>query len=253
MSNKYFGLITAAGKGSRFLNDDINSTNPTTNIPKQYFKIAGKPIIYHSVLAFSQVAKIEEIHIVLSDGDECWEKEMPELIKSINKKIFIHFVGGETRGMSVVNGCFKINSSQDNDWVLVHDAARPCINPADINNLISKVSENYEQNPVGGILAAPVADTIKLAHNNLIEKTINRQNLWQAQTPQMFRLKDLQLAYKNFPDATDEALAIEKYLEQYKLAQNILLVAGCPNNIKITYRNDINIAKTILSNRLLTL
>ena len=158
-----------------------------------------------------------------------------------HSKILTTVVGGKERYHSVYRALTMLkNWANDNDWVLIHDAARPCLRATDVDKLIQEVGNDA----VGGILATPVTDTLKMSQNNLIQKTVNRRHLWQAQTPQMFRLGLLEQALTSVIDKkiniTDDAQAIELlgYLSK--------IVVGCEQNIKITYPDDLKRANVIL-------
>lgn len=236
MSCKYFALIVAAGNSNRF-QDSLKSKN---QIPKQYQKINQFPIIFYSIRAFSKVKNIEEIHVVLAKDDIFWKSKCKNLVAKLRKPIIAHFCGGLSRGESVVNGLTKMKN--DDGLILVHDAARPCISSKDIEKLIFQYQQ--ENNVIGGILATKVSDTIKKSANKFIEKTINRDNFWLAQTPQMFAKKDLIKAYQKSKKSTDEASAIEKFPSN----QKILIVEGSRTNIKVTYFEDLKLAKSIINN-----
>ena len=146
--------------------------------------------------------------------------------------------GGATRAESVLNGLREMHADAE-DWVLVHDAARPCLDPQLVSNMIGELQDDA----VGGILAVPVADTLKRAGlGDRVERTESRDGLWQAQTPQMFRHETLLAALSSFigPDITDEASAIEKQ------GLSPQLVMGSPWNLKVTYPQDLHLAALIL-------
>lgn len=225
---KYWVVIPAAGVGLRMGKDK----------PKQYISIKGKTILEHTLHCFLQRQDIEAIVVTISKEDEYFSK----LSLSKDKKIIIA-PGGKERFESVFSALSKLRSkADDNDWVLVHDAARPCLSQQAINRLLKKLSGNE----VGGILAMPCKDTMKLASStaNEIEKTLNRDKIWHAQTPQMFRYKKLLLALestiKKNSIVTDEAMAME--LSGYKPS----LINGNPENIKITHIDDLKHANLYL-------
>jgi 2-C-methyl-D-erythritol 4-phosphate cytidylyltransferase len=147
------------------------------------------------------------------------------------------FCGGEKRSDTVLNGLIASELEPD-DWVLVHDAARPCLNQAHLTRLIAELRDDA----VGGILAVPVADTLKLADDKgRIARTEERAGLWQAQTPQMFRAGLLTQALQASPQVTDEAAAIEA------LGLHPKLVLGEPTNFKVTYPQDMLLAELLLT------
>lgn len=216
-------IIPAAGVGTRMLNV----------LPKQYLPLAGKPIIAHIIQTFFNHPRIASIHLALSPEDKFWQS------LSLNKesRLHIHYTGGESRSETVLN---TLNAMQVDaeDWVLVHDAARPGLTHESLNRLL----DTLETDAVGGLLALPVADTIKKSDEmNMVDQTISRQNLWQAQTPQMFRytmLKQALSEYEGLP--TDEAEAIEA------LGLNPKLVHGELRNLKVTYPEDLALLEMIV-------
>jgi 2-C-methyl-D-erythritol 4-phosphate cytidylyltransferase len=161
---------------------------------------------------------------------------MPERVSVIRR-------GGATRAESVINGINWLSNEsnvESSDWVLVHDAARPCLTPTQLDALITSLSDD----PVGGLLAIPVADTVKRADAaQRVEATVDRRTLWQAQTPQMFRLELLQRALSavDLAVATDESAAIEA------LGCAPKLVAGSLANLKVTYPADLSLASAIIN------
>jgi 2-C-methyl-D-erythritol 4-phosphate cytidylyltransferase len=196
-----------------------------------------KTIIEHTLAVFDQYDAVSEIVVSISEGDEYWAS------LNINLSKPLHVAnGGKERCDSVLNGLnFLENKAADDDWVLVHDAARPCLRQEDLTLLL----ETLEDHEVGGILAVPVRDTMKRSFdNNTIKETVKRENLWHALTPQMFRFSILKNALEsalNKNDViTDEASAIE--LAGYQP----LLVEGHADNIKITRPEDLVLASFFL-------
>ena len=218
--NKYWVVIPAAGIGRRMGGD----------IPKQYVSVNGKTIVEHTIDNFIGRKEIENICIAISESDKFWSA----LPISKNKKM-ITTMGGSERYESVYNGlCALKDKANDDDWVLVHDAVRPCLKKSIIDRLITDVSSN----DVGGILALPCFETMKKVNNNRhIEETINREIIWRAQTPQVFKYKKLLLAIENAINEnihiTDEAMAME--LLNYKP----IVIMGDEKNIKITHQTDL--------------
>ena len=219
----YWAVIPAAGTGSRMHAD----------IPKQYLQLNSKTVIEHTLNAFCNNDKIKGIVIAISERDTWWKS----LAISSHPKIKTTF-GGAERYHSVLN-CLQFLSGMAaaEDWVLVHDAARPCISSEDIDHLINTLIDH----PVGGLLALPVRDTMKRAEaDNLVSKTINRNGLWHALTPQMFRLAELTKALQQALDqnqvVTDESQAMEL------AGLKPLLVEGQAGNIKITRKDDLALA-----------
>jgi len=231
MSSQYFAIIPAAGSGSRF----------GAPLPKQYLTINGLPIIRHAIDALLADARIARVVVVLSPEDNDWHEGcLPEQVED---RVSVIRIGGATRAESVLNGINWLKSEPNvdcTDWVLVHDAARPCLTPVQIDALITSLSDD----PVGGLLAIPVADTVKRADSaQRVEATVDRRSLWQAQTPQMFRLDLLQRALGaiDLAVATDESAAIEA------LGYAPKLVAGSLANLKVTYPADLSLATAIIN------
>jgi len=215
-------IIPAAGVGTRMANA----------LPKQYLPIAGKPIISHIIQTFFSNSRIAGIHLALSAEDEFWRS----LTLNPESRLHIHYTGGESRSETVLNTLNELEVDE-HDWMLVHDAARPGLSLDALNRLI----DTLETDDVGGLLALPVADTIKKSNEvNQIEKTISRKNLWQAQTPQMFQYATLKRALNDFEGLpTDEAEAIEA------LGLSPKLVQGELRNLKVTYPEDLNLLEIL--------
>ena len=204
--------------------------------PKQYLRLNGKSLIQHVIKVFDQATKINSIHIILSEGDTHWRSTYLNL----SSKAQVHHCGGETRAMSVLNGLHAIASQVDeDDWILVHDAARPGLS----NVLLSQLINSLENDAVGGLLALPLADTLKRADSEqCVVATLPRTDLWQAQTPQMFRYGTLKTALTDFKGAaTDEAEAIEAMGLKPKL------VNGELRNLKVTYPQDLAVLSALLN------
>ena len=204
-------------------------------VPKQYLKLNGKSLIQHVIQTFQQSTLIHSVHVLLSPSDSYWATSGIAL----SPKTTLHTCGGATRAETVLNGLNAMTFADDNDWVLVHDAARPGLNQALLNQLI----ESLRDDMVGGLLALPLADTLKLADvAQRAQKTIPREQLWQAQTPQMFKLATLKDALTNFHGVpTDEAQAIESIGLQPKL------VLGALRNLKVTYPEDIAVLNALIT------
>lgn len=218
---KYWVIIAAAGIGSRMQADK----------PKQYLMLDDKMVIEHAMTPFLDHPLIEEVIVVLSKNDYYF-KTLPI---ALHKKI-ASTEGGDTRAQSVFNG-LDVLLAEENDWVLVHDAARPLISREEVDYLMETLSEH----PVGGLLGTPINATIKYVENNEVKKTVSRDGLWQALTPQMFRYGLLKQALAKYPSATDCSSAIEQ------LGKIPHMVEGNPNNIKITRPEDLRLAERILS------
>ena len=219
----FFALIPAAGVGER----------AGTTVPKQYAPLLGKPMLMHAIAAFAASPSITATHVVVSPEDK-WIESLGG--SGFPASFTIHRVGGATRAASVLNG-LKAIDADSNDWVLVHDAARPCITPAMIEGLIAALRGDE----VGGLLALPVPDTVKRADSaGRVSETILRDGLWLAQTPQMFRYGKLREALLLDLNVTDEAGAIERLGLKPKLA------IGNARNIKVTFAADFSLAESYL-------
>ena len=217
-------IIPAAGTGNRM----------ASVLPKQYVPLAGKPMISHTIQVFFKHPRITSIHLALNPEDDFW-RSLPLEPAS---KLKLHYTGGDSRSETVLNTLRAIEAADD-DWILVHDAARPGLTQQLLDNLMNAL----ENDAVGGLLALPLADTLKEADvANRVAGTIPRANLWQAQTPQMFRYGLLKKALENFNGvATDEAEAIEALGLQPKLVQGEL------RNLKITYPQDLVLLEALFS------
>ena len=229
--NKIVAIIPAAGCGSRM----------GELLPKQYIAINGVPMIFHTLKAFLAVTRISKIVVVLSPEDTHWQALFAQhhgWLGVAVEKITVLGEGGASRAKSVLNGLQSVvNQLHVNDWALVHDAARPCIQPLLIEQFLDELTDEK----VGGLLALPVADTLKRGNaDQRVEQTVSREYLWRAQTPQMFRYQLLCDALANAPTATDEAQAIEAMGHQPRL------VIGDSANLKVTYATDLKIAEVLL-------
>jgi 2-C-methyl-D-erythritol 4-phosphate cytidylyltransferase len=222
-------IIPAAGAGNRM----------ATAIPKQYLPLCGKPIVSHCIQTFFSCPRIASINLALSAEDFFWRS----LTLDSNSRLNLHYTGGDTRAQTVLNTleAMRPNVAED-DWILVHDAARPGLTTTLLNQLLDAV----EHDDVGGLLALPLADTLKQSNaEQRVEKTIPREGLWQAQTPQMFRFNLLQKALASFDGApTDEAQAIEALGLQPKL------VVGSLRNMKVTYPQDMALMEVLMQKEL---
>lgn len=225
-SPECWAIIPAAGIGQRM----------ASSTPKQYLKIHDKTILEHASYALLQSSKIKRVVFALHSEDTFF----PRLKFRHEDKISI-VLGGDTRAQSVLNALESIKEEvADNDFVLVHDAARPCLSASDLDKLI----EECLTHEVGGILAAPLADTIKQVQANKITNTLDRDIIWRAFTPQMFKFKILYEAIRQaFLDditVTDEASAVEY------AGYQPCVVEGSVQNIKVTNPGDIAIAEMYL-------
>lgn len=228
----FYALIPAAGAGTRFRGD----------IPKQYLPLAGRPMLWHSVKSLC-AAPVENVFVVLAPEDRQFAGFDWSAFAGRLEPLYC---GGETRRDSVYNGMVAAMAAVDaDDWVLVHDAARPCLPQQDLDNLIRETRDDR----IGGILALPVADTVKRvakdeAGAQRVAGTEDRSQLWLAQTPQMFRCGLLVEALREAKHAvTDEASAVEQ------MGLRPRLVAGSRENIKVTFPEDLGIAEAILAGR----
>lgn len=223
---RFHVIIPAAGSGSRM----------GAETPKQYLSLHGKTLIQHVLNVFEQSPRISGVHIVLSAGGAHWRSSY----LSLSSKAQVHYCGGDTRAATVLNGLKAIESQVSaDDWILVHDAARPGLSDGLLNQLL----DTLENDEVGGLLALPLADTLKRADDEQrVSATVPRTNLWQAQTPQMFKFATLKKALTEFNGApTDEAEAVEA------LGLKPKLVTGELRNLKVTYPQDLAVLKALLS------
>ncbi|QXP91736.1 2-C-methyl-D-erythritol 4-phosphate cytidylyltransferase [Methylococcus capsulatus] len=219
---RFWIVVPAAGVGKRMGAD----------IPKQYLDVAGKPVLQHTLERLLSVRRVTAVMVALGANDEFW----PELPCSREPRV-LATTGGRERADSVLSALTALaGRAADGDWVLVHDAARLCVTRDDIERLM----ETLEDDPVGGILALPVTDTLKTVENGTIQGSADRSRVWRALTPQMFRyraLKEaLEAAARRGLTVTDEASA----LELAGLSPRV--VEGRPDNIKITRPEDLPLA-----------
>ena len=232
-------VIPAAGSGQRMQSE----------LPKQYLKIHNKTLIEHTLDCFLEHDQIAGVVVVLSSSDKYWQSLN---IKSKSKPL-LTVQGGSNRSDSVMQGLNyldQINNVPESSWVLVHDAARPCLSKTDLDSLLAIRGTDS----VGGLLASPVRDTMKRAviteknnHIKTVSQTESRENLWHALTPQMFRLGALQNAleqsHKQGFDVTDESSAMEF------IGEKPIIVESIHNNIKVTLPSDITLAAFILGTK----
>lgn len=226
MTDLFYALVPAAGSGSRMGHE----------LPKQYMTLAGQPMIYHALATLCANPEITTVFVVLSPEDTHWRTfDWTEF----GDKLQPLFCGGQTRAESVLNGLLASELELE-DWVLVHDAARPCLNAEHLSVLL----ETLRDDEVGGLLAVPVADTLKRGDaRQRVEYTESRVGLWQAQTPQMFRTGLLVQALTSAPSVTDEASAVES------LGLFPRLVSSDSSNFKVTYPQDMLLADWLLQYR----
>ncbi len=225
-SPRCFAVVPCAGVGQR----------AGVGGPKQYHPVAGEAMVVHTLRALARVPRLSGILVVLSPQDEQFETLG---LDTAALRVQTARVGGETRAESVAAGlrAWRERGASDSDWVLVHDAARCLLSPAAVDRLIDACLDD----PVGGLLALPVADTLKQETDGRVAATVDRQGKWAAQTPQMFRLKALSDALDHAGAAvTDEASAIEAV----GLAPR--LVRGDLTNFKVTWPEDFLLAERLL-------
>ncbi len=222
---RFYALVPAAGVGER----------SGASMPKQYVEIAGLALLGHTLAALACVPRIAQTLVVLAPQDDRFETALPRFAGWVAR------VGGASRAESVLAGlaALRQHGALDADWVLVHDAARCLIQPAWIDALIDACAHDA----VGGLLAQPLADTLKQADTaGRVSATLDRQGKWAAQTPQMFRLGLIERALTAMgAAATDEASAVEA------LGLAPLLVRASMANFKVTWPEDFELAARLLS------
>jgi 2-C-methyl-D-erythritol 4-phosphate cytidylyltransferase len=223
-NSRFYALVPCAGTGSR----------AGTHGPKQYERIAGQPMVWHTLAALAAVRRIARTIVVVAPGDGFFERNPTSAM--------VVPCGGATRAASVSNGLYELTrvGATQQDWVLVHDAARCLITP----ELIDKLIDACAQDEVGGLLAHKLPDTLKREEGGRVAETLSRDDKWLAQTPQMFRIGLLMHALERAGgDVTDEASAVEA------LGHRPLLVAGGAQNLKVTYPDDFALAEAFLKAR----
>jgi len=224
-----FALVPAAGVGAR----------SGAAGPKQYVPLAGRPMMAHTLQALAAVPDLVATLVVLAPDDDQFEALLPEFT---GERAWVARGGGASRAETVANGLQELlaRGAQAHDWVLVHDAARCLLRAEWVQNLITACADDE----VGGLLALPLADTLKQASHGRVMATVDRQAKWAAQTPQMFRLGLLRPALAG-ADAgvTDEASAVEA------LGHQPLLVEGTLENFKVTWPADFALAERLLKSR----
>lgn len=223
-------LIPAAGRGVRF-------GGPT---PKQYAQLLGKTVLAHSIDAVQRHSAVVGVTVALAADDSYYN----ELVRPSYPQV-LTVEGGDSRAQSVLNGLRDILQQDSGcDWVMVHDAARPCLKA----NCLGALLDQGLASDAGAILACPVSDTLKQADDaGYISSTVDRSGMWAAQTPQLFPLRalieNLQAALSRGLSPTDEAAAMESS------GEHPFLVAGASTNIKITSADDLALAEFILNNQ----
>lgn len=224
-----WAILVAAGAGRRM----------GAQLPKQYLPLAGKPVIERSVRILEASQAVTGILVVLAESDRHWSALSLQCSKPLRTA-----TGGAERADSVLAGLQALRREcADDDWVLVHDAARACLRP----ELIDRMESELMGHVCGGLMALPVRDTLKQAVAGEVQATVNRSALWQAQTPQIFRYQllvdALIAARQQGVNVTDESMAMELAGHHPKL------VEGRADNIKITVAEDIALAEYLLSKR----
>lgn len=229
-TSQVHALIPAAGRGARYGGD----------VMKQYLPVCGKAVLAHTISLFQFHPMISGITVILSEDDQLFESSVGNLAAAVET-----VSGGDTRAQSVRNGLqHVIENHPDCDWVLVHDAARPCLSPVSLDRLL----EQGLQSTDGAILAMPLGDTLKRAGDDQeIDATLDRRGLWVAQTPQLFPTealaKAIDAAQRDGRELTDEASAMEFTGARPRL------VMGSVANIKITHPSDLAIAEALLGRK----
>jgi 2-C-methyl-D-erythritol 4-phosphate cytidylyltransferase len=225
---RLFALVPCAGSGAR----------AGASIPKQYVEVAGRPLVAHTLAALVAVPRLSRILVVVAPEDGHYEG-LPGIPS--DPRLALARCGGQTRAATVAGGLAKLAGlgAAPNDWVLVHDAARCLVRAEWIETLV----DACRGDGIGGLLALPVADTLKRAEGDRAVATVSRDGIWQAQTPQMFRFGVLADALARSPEATDEASAIEA------IGQRPKLVAGSAEHSKGTHPAGVAIAEALLARR----
>ncbi len=223
---RYLALIPGAGAGTRL----------GQGVPKQYLRLGARTMLEHSVAAMLSDARVDRVFVVVAAVDDRWH--------SVDAGERVEFlpVGGACRAQSVLNGLVALATRvDDEDRVLVHDAARPCLAQSELARLIDEVGNDDR----GGLLAVPLADTLKRAQDGYAVETLQREALWCAQTPQMFRVAALRAALSAglHDGITDESSALERSGSCPRL------VLGSATNIKVTTEHDLALARAILVER----
>ncbi|MEO8279113.1 MAG: 2-C-methyl-D-erythritol 4-phosphate cytidylyltransferase [Ideonella sp.] len=224
-----FALIPCAGIGTR----------AGTSEPKQYVHLAGQAMVAHTLAALLKVARLQALLVVVAAEDRDFERHLNAVT---SPRIRLARCGGATRAETVTNGLVALleQGAADDDWVLVHDAARCLIRAEQVDDLIDACWNDS----VGGLLALPLADTLKEEREGRVHATLARSGKWLAQTPQMFRIGMLRNALMAAgPAVTDESSALEA------IGHSPLLVRGSAENLKLTYPADFDLAERLLKSR----
>ena len=233
MPSRCIALVPAAGGGRRF----------GGTLPKQYADLAGRPLLERTIDALVRVLDLHTVFVALAPDDELFAERLAP-----RRSVEPLFCGGATRAETVANALMALTERcRDDDWILVHDAARPCVPAAALRRLVAELGDDA----VGGLLAIPVADTLKREDREIparVLRTEDRAGLWQAQTPQMFRFGVLRTAFARTDalEVTDEAQAVEA-LAATGVCTAPWLVAGSTLNVKVTYPADLALAAAVLA------
>ena len=222
---RYFALLPAAGNGARFGGGK----------PKQYSRIEGKTLVQHSIERLAAAVPLARTYVALSDHDQWYASEVAARADVVPLRC-----GGATRAETVAHSLLRMEDAASDDWVLVHDAVRPCIDAGSLERLLREVADD----DVGGLLAVPAAATLKRGdERGRSVRTEPRDGIWHAQTPQMFRFSVLReaLARPGFEQVTDEAQAVEA------IGLHPRLVVGSRANVKVTYPDDLLLAAAIMA------
>jgi 2-C-methyl-D-erythritol 4-phosphate cytidylyltransferase/2-C-methyl-D-erythritol 2,4-cyclodiphosphate synthase len=239
LRRRHWAIVPAAGRGARF------SASKTDGLPKQYASLAGATVIEWSLSALLAEQRVQAVVVALAPDDEHW----PSIAAKLDSPKLMTTLGGANRQDSVTRGLdFLAAHAAPDDWVLVHDAARPCLTAVDLGALLDAVDGSEDASAdapdiAGAVLAAPVVDTVKRALGDHVS-TVDRQGLWRALTPQVFAFGSLRHALKEATlagiEVTDEAQAIER------MGLRPTLVQGSPFNVKVTRAADLAVAQSVL-------
>ncbi len=228
MISPFVAILPSAGSGSRF----------NSEVPKQYFNIGDKKVIEFSIDLLVELEECVAICIPVSENDQ-YHKQIQDHAK-------LHFIkGGTSRAESVKRGYNFLDSNDINyENILIHDSARPCLSQTELRRMLEDFSEKKLQ---ALILALPVSDTLKQSVEDKVQSTINRKNVWRALTPQLFTKESLKIAYnfnkQELSDITDEASLFDT------LEEEVMIMKGSSENIKITFHEDLKLAEAILLNQ----
>ena len=233
-ARRIFAVVPAAGRGERFAASTAGNLSP-----KQYAPLLGASVLEWSLRALVSEPRIERIVVVLNSADT----QGVDLLASLNDRRLLTALGGVSRQQSVMNGLKALEMlAAPDDWILVHDAARPCLTPEEVRALIDALRDGG----CGAVLGSPIFDTVKRERDGLVSETVDRIGLWRALTPQVFGFallnEALGRAVRLGETVTDEAQAMER------LGFRPLLVRGSPFNIKVTRAEDLSVAAGILQN-----